>query len=694
VFKQVRKRDGRIVPFDLAKIERAIGQALQATGTPQADIARSTAEIVVATLGARRGTDVVPHIEEIQDAVEEALVRRGLSRVAKAYILYRAAHERLRQEKQVFVDIQSLVGGYLDREDWRVSENSNAGYSFASLLSHISGSVVANYTLENVYPREIAASHRDGDLHIHDLSHGIVGYCSGWSLPQLLAEGFTGMAGRASGAPAKHLDTALGQIVNFMGTLQTEWAGAQAFSSFDTYLAPFVRYDGLGWREVKQAVQRFVFGLNIASRWGQTPFTNITLDWTVPEDLRDRPAVVGGKPVAERYGDFQAEMDLLNRAFLEIMLEGDRDGRIFTFPIPTYNLSRDFPWDAPNATLLFRLTGRYGTPYFQNFIRSHLRPGDVRAMCCRLQMDMKQLAKRTGGIFGNGESTGSVGVVTLNMPRLGYLCSGEKDFFGALAALMDRARDALEIKRKLVQRNIDGGLLPYTKHYLGHLNRHFSTIGLVGMNECCLNLLGVSIADPRGQEFAILTLNFLRDRTLKYQEETGHLYNLEATPAEGTSYRLARKDVAKFPQIVTAGEETPYYTNSTQLPVGFTDDVFVALRLQEDLQSLYSGGTVFHTYLGESIDDPEVTKSLVRRIACGFRIPYFSITPTFSVCPEHGYISGAHETCPCEVPDGEPSRVRERVSPRADASSLAMHSEAFMQSSGKGEKNEDMWQND
>jgi len=659
VFAQVRKRDGRVVPFDITKIERAIGKALEATGTPQQDIARGTAEAVARELVGKLGGDGIPHIELIQDAVEEALVKRGLSRVAKAYILYREAHSRLRAQKQVLVDIQGLVRGYLDKEDWRVSENSNQGYSFASLLSHISGAVVANYTLENVYPREIGDLHRDGDFHIHDLSSGIIGYCSGWSLPQLLMEGFTGTAGRASGAPAKHLDTALGQMCNFMGTLQTEWAGAQAFSSFDTYLAPFVRRDRLDYGEVKQAIQRFVFGLNIASRWGQTPFTNITLDWTVPPDLADRHAIVGGKPTPDLYADFQEEMDLINRAFLEIMIAGDRDGRIFTFPIPTYNLTRDFNWDSENADLLFKLTGRYGTPYFQNFINSHLKPGDVRAMCCRLQMDMRELAAKTGGLFGNGESTGSIGVVTLNMPRLGYLCSGEKDFFGALGTLMDRARDSLEIKRKVVQRNLENGLLPYTKHYLGHFNRHFSTIGLVGMNECCLNLLGVSIADPRGRDFAVLVLNFMRDRARRYQEETAHLYNLEATPAEGTAYRLARLDAKKFPQIIAAGTDVPYYTNSTTLPVGFTDDLFLALKLQEELQSLYTGGTVFHAYIGEGIEDPQAAKSLVKRIAHGFRVPYFSITPTFSVCPVHGYLAGAHETCPCQCADGaEPSAAR------------------------------------
>lgn len=649
LFKVVRKRDGRLVTFDIAKIERAIQKALEATGTPQPEIARRSAEVVIESLGKKLYKGAVPHIEEIQDVVEEVLLSRGLAKAAKAYILYREAHSRLRTGKQVMMDIQGLVQGYLERADWRVSENSNQGFSFASLLSHISGSVVANYTLEEVYPKELAALHKGGDLHIHDLSHGIVGYCSGWSLPQLLAEGFTGMAGRASGAPAKHLDTALGQMVNFMGTLQTEWAGAQAFSSIDTYLAPFVRYDGLSYKEVKQAVQRFVFGLNIASRWGQTPFTNVTFDWTVPEDLRDLPAVIGGQPMPETYGDFQAEMDMINRAFLEIMLAGDRDGRIFTFPIPTYNLSHDFPWESPNATLLFQMTGRYGTPYFQNFINSHLNPGDVRAMCCRLQMDMKQLAKRTGGIFGNGESTGSLGVVTINLPRLGYLSGDRRAFFDALGRLMDRSRDALQIKRKVIQRNMEHGLLPYSKHYLGHLNRHFSTIGLVGMNECCLNLLGVSIADQRGRDFAVSVLNFMRDKTLAFQEETGHLYNLEATPAEGTSYRLARIDKEKFPQIITAGNDEPYYTNSTQLPVGFTEDLFLALKLQEDLQSLYTGGTVFHAFLGEPIQEPEMTRKLIRRMACDFRIPYFSITPTFSICPEHGYIAGAHDACPCAV---------------------------------------------
>ncbi len=650
-FQFIQKRDGREVPFDRNKIENAIRKALEATGTPQPEIARKSAEIVVDSLRKRLYKGAVPHIEEIQDIVEETLLTRGLSRAAKAYILYRDAHKRIRSGKQVFIDIQKLVQEYLQKSDWRVSENSNQGYSFASLLSHVSGSVVANYTLENLYSKEIAAAHEDGDFHIHDLSHGIVGYCSGWSLSQLLAEGFTGMAGRASGAPAKHLDTALGQMVNFMGTLQTEWAGAQAFSSVDTYLAPFVRYDNLSWKEIKQALQRFVFGLNIASRWGQTPFTNVTFDWTVPEDLRDRQAVIGGEPVSETYAEFQEEMDLINRAFLEVMFEGDRDGRIFTFPIPTYNLSKDFNWDSDNARLLFELTGRYGTPYFQNFINSHLNPRDVRAMCCRLQMDMRQLAKRTGGIFGNGESTGSLGVVTLNLPRLGYLCSSKADFFDMLGNLMDKAHNSLEIKRKVIVKNLENGLLPYSKHYLGSLDRHFSTIGLLGMNECCLNLLGVSIADRKGIRFAHSVLEFMRSRTVAYQEETSHLYNLEATPAEGAAYRLARKDKEKFPQIITAGRDEPYYTNSTQLPVGFTEDLFLALELQQDLQSLYTGGTVFHSYLGEAIDDPEITKNLVKRIAYGFRVPYFSITPTFSICPEHGYISGAHATCPCEVPE-------------------------------------------
>jgi len=545
------------------------------------------------------------------------------------------------------MDVQDLVASYISNDDWRVNENSNSGYSYASLLNHVSGSVIANYSLTNMYPLEIADAHRDGDFHMHDLSCGIVGYCAGWSLGKLLEEGFRGRGGRASAAPAKHFDTALGQIVNYMCTLQTEWAGAQAFSSFDTLLAPFVRKDKLKYKQIKQNIQQFVFGLNIASRWGQTPFTNLTFDWVVPEDLQKTEVVIGGEAQeGEFYGDYQEEMDLINRAFLEVMSGGDRDGRIFTFPIPTYNITKDFNWESDNAKLLFEVTGKYGIPYFQNFINSDLEPGDVRSMCCRLQMDVRELRNKTGGLFGAGEQTGSIGVVTINMPRLGYLSKTSKEFFARLGTLMDLAKDSLEIKRKVVQRHLDGDLLPYTKTYLGTLDNHFSTIGLVGLNEACLNFHGCSIADAEGMKFSLEILDFMRERISAYQEETDHIYNLEATPAEGTSYRLARTDKRKYPEIICAGDTNPYYTNSSWLPVGFTEDLFEALDLQSELQAKYTGGTVFHGFVGERIDNAKQVASLVKRIAENYHLPYFTITPTFSICPSHGYIVGEHANCP------------------------------------------------
>jgi ribonucleoside-triphosphate reductase len=651
VIKKIRKRDGRVVDFEPDRIAIAAGKALKASGTANEKLAVTICKDVLSALEEKGfEANAVPDIELIQDLVENSFIKRGLSKAAKLYILYRAQHDKMREGKKLMMDVQDLVASYIDREDWRVNENSNAGYSYASLLNHVSGTVIAHYTLSNIYPKEIADAHTNADFHLHDLSCGIVGYCAGWSLRQLLMEGFRGRGGRASAGPAKHFDTALGQIVNFLSTLQTEWAGAQAFSSFDTLLAPFVRFDDLQYSEIKQSIQSFVFGLNIASRWGQTPFTNLTFDWVVPDDLKKTPVIVGGElQDGSYYGDFQHEMDLINKAFLEVMSEGDRDGRIFTFPIPTYNITSDFDWNSENARLLFAVTGKYGLPYFQNFINSDLNPGDVRSMCCRLQMDVRQLRNKTGGLFGAGEQTGSIGVVTINMPRLGYISKDEKEFFNRLGHLMELAKDSLEIKRKIVQRHLDGDLLPYTKTYLGTLQNHFSTIGLVGMNEACLNFLGCSIFDPEGNDFASRVLDFMRNKIADFQSETDHIYNLEATPAEGTSFRLARADRKVYPDIICAGDANPYYTNSSQLPVGYTDDLFEALDLQEPLQKKYTGGTVFHAFIGERIEDAAQVSSLVKRIAETYKIPYFTITPSFSICPVHGYIPGEHHECPLEA---------------------------------------------
>ena len=649
--QKMKKRDGRIVEFDPQRIAIAAGKALKAAGMGSDKVARHIADDVVRELVDKGYDDElqIPDVEVIQDLVEHAFVKRGLSQAAKLYILYRASHTKIREAKKLMMDVQELVSSYLGQEDWRVNENSNSGYSYASLLNHVSGSVIANYALANMYPPEIAEAHTSGDFHLHDLSCGIVGYCAGWSLRDLLERGFQGRGGRASAAPAKHFDTATGQIVNFLSTLQTEWAGAQAFSSFDTLLAPFVRRDKLTYPQLKQNIQQFVFGLNIASRWGQTPFTNLTFDWVVPEDLRDNPVIIGGQPQNETYGEFQHEMDMINRAFLEVMSQGDRDGRIFTFPIPTYNVTKDFNWTSDNAKLLFEVTGKYGLPYFQNFINSDLNPGDVRSMCCRLQMDMRELRNKTGGLFGASEQTGSIGVVTINMPRIGYLAKDKEGFYRQLDRLMRMAMESLEIKRKVVQKHLEGDLLPYTKTYLPNLEHHFSTIGLVGMNECCLNFLGCSICDPEGAEFSREVLVHMAEKIKDFQEETGHIYNLEATPAEGTSFRLARLDRKRYPEIICAGTDNPYYTNSTQLPVGYTSDLFEALDLQAPLQQLYTGGTVFHAFIGERIDDPGLVASLVKRIATNYRIPYFTLTPSFSICPVHGYIPGEHTECPLEA---------------------------------------------
>ena len=655
--KKVRKRDGRVVDFDQERITNAIFKAAQAVGGKNRKLSKKLSDKVVRILE-EKYPDKIPHVEEVQDVVEKVLTENGHYRTAKAYILYREQHKKIRETRKLIMDIEETMNGYLKQSDWRVNENSNIAYSFSGLLMHAGGSVIANYTLHNVYPPEIAMAHKDGAFHIHDLSMGITGYCAGWSIRQLLLEGFNGVPGKIESAPAKHLDTALGQMINFLGTLQNEWAGAMAFSSFDTYLAPYVRKDNLSYKEVKQRIQQFVFNLNVASRWGgQTPFTNLTLDWTVPEDLATEPALHGGKFLEETYDDYQEEMDIINKAFMEVMYEGDSKGRVFTFPIPTYNITHDFDWNSENADLLFEMTAKYGLPYFQNFINSDLKPGDVRSMCCRLQMDLRELRNKTGGLFGAGESTGSVGVVTLNLPRIGYLAENEDEFFTKLGSLMDLAKNSLEIKRKFVSANIKQGLLPYTKRYLGNLDHHFSTIGLLGMNEALLNFMGVNIASREGRSFALRILDYMREKLKQYQEETGNIYNLEATPAEGTSYRLAKIDKRKFPDMITSGTggrgqnprqslREPYYTNSTQLPVNYTDDIFEALELQEELQRKYTGGTVFHGFVGERISSGESCRKLVRRIAYNFRIPYFTITPTFSVCPNHGYISGEVYKCP------------------------------------------------
>jgi len=649
--ESIKKRDGKLVPFDQAKIEEAVAKALKATGREEKGTAKAVTEKVIHNLKKKFGYDA-PSVEQVQDMVEAELIAAGLAECAKAYILYRRQRAEVRESQAFLNKIDHIISGYISQSDWRVAENSNTSYSLSGLQAHISGAVVAEYTLKNVYPKEISQAHRAGDFHIHDLSMGTFGgYCAGWSLRQLLELGFNGVPGRVSAKAAKHFNSALGQVVNFLGTMQNEWAGAQAFSSFDTFLAPLIAKDGLDYAAVKQSIQEFVFAINATSRWGnQVPFTNITLDWTVPEDVADQPILFGGEYIqGETYKQFQPQMDMINKAFIEVMIKGDMSGRVFTFPIPTYNITKDFDWESENANLLFEMTAKYGIPYFQNFVNSSLKPSDVRSMCCRLQLDLRQLISKTGGLFGSGEKTGSIGVVTVNLPRLGYLHKDEKSFFDRLGELMYLAKESLEIKRKEVNKNMDAGLLPWSKRYLGNLNSHFSTIGLVGMNECCLNMFGEGIESEKGKQFALKVLDFFRDRLTEFQKETGHIYNLEATPAEGTAYRLAKIDKKKYPAIVTAGEAVPYYTNSTHLPVDFTSDIFGALLHQDDLQIKYSGGTVVHVFLGERMPSAESCKLLVKKIASKFRLPYFTITPTFSICPVHGYIKGEHRSCPIVV---------------------------------------------
>ena len=644
---KIRKRDGRIVDFDQNRITEAIWKAAQAVGGKDRKVTERLSNRVVRFLEEKFPLEI-PGVENIQDIVEKVLIEEGHARTAKAYILYRKQHETLRKIRTTFLEVEKIVSDYLTQVDWRVRENSNIGYSMSGLLMHVAGSVVSDYTLDRVYPMEVADAHRNGDIHLHDLYFGITAYCAGWSLKQLLYEGFNGVPGIVESKPAKHLDTAFLQIANFIGTLQNEWAGAQAFNSIDTYLAPFVRKDNLNYHQIKQAVQKFVFNLNITSRWGgQSPFSNLTFDWTVPEDLKKEPVVFGGKLLDETYADYQKEMDLINRAFIEVLSEGDMSGRPFTFPIPTYNLTRDFDWDSENANLLFEMTAKYGLPYFANFISSDLNPSDVRSMCCRLRLNLRQLDRNiTGGLFGSGDSTGSIGVVSINMPRIGYLSENKDEFFERLEYMMTLAKTSLEIKREIVERNMQGGLLPYSKRYLGTLKNHFSTMGPVGMNEACLNLLGEDIFSKEGRDFALKTLNFMREKLQDFQEETGHIYNLEAVPAEGTSYRLSRIDKRKYPDIITAGKGTPYYTNSTLLPVDKTRDVIEALEHQEALQTLYTGGTVFHIFLGERLSSGDSCKRLLKKVVYNTRIPYFTITPTYSICSDHGYLKGEHSICP------------------------------------------------
>ena len=665
--KYVRKRDGRLEEFDQERITNAIWKAARAVGGKDKELAKRLSDQVVKMLEQRFGEDGVPTVEEIQDTVEKVLIENGHARTAKAYILYRKQHQDLR-ELAALLSSSDLVEQYLDMADWRVRENANMSYSLQGLNNYLSSTVIAKYWISRVYPPNIADAHFSGDIHIHDL--GVLGpYCVGWDLRDLLLYGFRGVPGKIESRPAKHFRTALGQVVNFFYTLQGEAAGAQAFSNFDTYLAPFIRYDGLDEREVKQALQEFFFNINIPTRVGfQTPFTNVTLDLTVPGFMRDEPVIYGGKPTDDTYAEMQDEIDLFNMAFAEVMSKGDARGRIFTFPIPTYNITKDFNWDSPVSEEIFEVTAKYGTPYFSNFVNSDMKPEDVRSMCCRLRIDNRELRRRGGGFFGANPLTGSIGVVTINLPRIGYLSKDEDDFFERLDNLMVMAKDSLEIKRKVLERFTERGLYPYSKYYLRFVKQsfgmywknHFSTIGIIGMNEALLNLFGVSIATDEGTKFAIRVLKFMRRRLIEFQEETGNIYNLEATPAEGTSYRLARIDKRKYPDIIVANEKylrkgvEPFYTNSTQLPVDCDIDLFEALEHQDKLQPLYTGGTVFHIFLGERLYSWRAAANLVRKVAYNFHIPYYSVTPTFSVCPSHGYLAGEKHVCPycgakCEV---------------------------------------------
>ena len=650
----VIRRDGTAVAFDPTKIENAVAKAFMATDELDArdisSVSRAICLIVTTTLNGRK-LDAAT-VEEIQDEVESALMNCGYAKTAKAYILYRRQHANVRETKDTLLDYKKLIDGYIGTEkDWRVKENSTVTLSVGGLILSNSGAVTANYWLSEVYDEDVADAHRNCFMHIHDLSM-LTGYCAGWSLKQLIQEGLGGVPDRITSAPAKHLTTLCNQMVNFLGIMQNEWAGAQAFSSFDTYLAPFVKVDNLSYKDVKQSIQSFIYGVNTPSRWGtQAPFTNVTLDWTVPEDMINMPALVGGKEMDFTYGDCKAEMDMVNRAFIEIMIEGDANGRGFQYPIPTYSITRDFDWsETENNKLLFEMTAKYGTPYFSNYINSDMNPSDVRSMCCRLRLDLRELRKKGGGFFGSGESTGSIGVVTLNLPRIAYLSSTKEEFYSMLDKYMDIAARSLDTKRKVINRLLEEGLYPYTKRYLGAFNNHFSTIGLVGMNETILNAKWIDsdITKPEGRDFSIEVLNHMRDRLSDYQEMYGDLFNLEATPAESTTYRFAKHDTEEFADIITAAckDQAPYYTNSTHLPVNYTEDIFDALEMEDEMQTLYTSGTVFHGFLGERMPDWKAAANLVKKIAYNFKLPYYTLSPTYSICESHGYIAGEHFSCP------------------------------------------------
>ena len=648
--RSVVKRSGEIADYDRNKIEAAIGKAIEAVEKRKdpdraASLTDKVEEKLRLQLAGNRAHSI-PAIEEIQDIVETVLIESKEVEVAKAYILYRARHEATRDAKSLMIDINKTMDGYLAQSDWRVNENANVNFSLGGLILHNSGTITANYWLNNIYSKEVAEAHKTAAFHIHDLSM-FSGYCAGWSLRQLIAEGLGGVPDKITSTPATHLSTLVNQIVNFLGIMQNEWAGAQAFSSFDTYLAPFIRADHLTEKQVRQCIQSYIYGVNTPSRWGsQAPFTNITLDWVCPDDLKNKKAIVGGKEQDYTYGDCQKEMDMINKVFIELMIEGDADGRGFAYPIPTYNITRDFDWTSENAKLLFTMTAQYGTPNFQNFVNSDLNPSDVRSMCCRLQLDKRELRRRGGGLFGADEFTGSIGVVTINMPQIGYLAKNEEEFYKRLDYLMELAKESLCTKRKVIQKLYDGGLFPYTRRYLKTLVNHFNTIGLCGMNECCLNFLGVDITNPKGKAFAEKVLQHMREKMQDYQEQTGDLFNLEATPAESTSYRLARHDKEQFPDIITSGTNEPFYTNSSQLPVDYTADVFEALDHQESLQTKYTGGTMFHVFMGEALKDWKSCADLVRTIASKYRIPFFTISPTYSICKVHGYLIGQQFECP------------------------------------------------
>ncbi len=659
----VVKRDGEVVNFNLVKISNAISKAFTATQKNYNDEIISLLSLRVTSDFQDKIKEETISVEDIQDSVEHVLEQTGYTDVAKAYILYRKNREKIRNMKSTFLDYKDIVNSYVKELDWRVKENSTVTYSVGGLILHNSGSVTANYWLSEIYDEEIANAHRNADIHIHDLSM-LTGYCAGWSLKQLIKEGLGGITGKITSSPASHLSTLCNQMVNFLGIMQNEWAGAQAFSSFDTYLAPFVKVDNLSYKEVKQCIQSFIYGVNTPSRWGtQAPFSNITLDWTVPADLANLPCIVGGKEMDFCYRDCKKEMDMVNKAFIETMIEGDANGRGFQYPIPTYSITKDFDWsDTENNRLLFEMTAKYGTPYFSNYINSDMEPSDVRSMCCRLRLDLRELRKKTGGFFGSGESTGSVGVVTINMPRIAYLSENEQDFFARLDHMMDISARSLKVKRTIISKLLEEGLYPYTKRYLGTFANHFSTIGLIGMNEVGLNArwLGKDLTHKETQEFTKKTLNHMRERLSDYQEQYGDLYNLEATPAESTTYRLAKHDKKRYPDIITAGKpgDTPYYTNSSHLPVDFTADIFEALDIQDELQTLYTSGTVFHAFLGEKLPDWQAAAKLVRTIAENYKLPYYTLSPVYSICKTHGYISGEEYTCPhC----GERTEVYSRI---------------------------------